>query len=101
MNKNVRLLERTYLLTLVAIFLPIVFTPYMIHSGFTVLEEQLVEVATILLLFATGYAVLSLYRKVATQTILTKSVPLSKIACRCFIRFSRMVASNSQVLNKF
>jgi phage host-nuclease inhibitor protein Gam len=68
-NKNIRLLERTYLLILVAIFLLIVFTPYMIHAGFTVFEEQLVEVATILLLFATGYAVLSLYRKEVTRNL--------------------------------
>jgi len=69
MNKNIRFLERTYLLTLIAIFLLIVFTPYMIHSGFTVFEEQLVEVATILFLFTTGYAVLSLYRKEATRNL--------------------------------
>jgi len=69
MNKNIRLAERIYLLILVAIFLLIVFTPYMIHAGFTVFEEQLVEVATILLLFATGYAVLLLYRKEATRNL--------------------------------
>ena len=69
MNKNIRFLERTYLLTLIAIFLLIVFTPYMIRSGFTVFEEQLVEVATILFLFATGYAVLSLYREEATRNL--------------------------------
>ena len=69
MNKNIRLLERTYLLILVTIFLLIVFTPYIIHSGFTVFEEQLVEVAIIILLFAVGYAVLSLYRKEAARNL--------------------------------
>ncbi len=69
MNKNIRFIERTYLLTLISIFLLIVFTPYMIHSGFTVFEEQLVEVATILLLFTTGYTVLSLYRREATRNL--------------------------------
>jgi hypothetical protein len=54
MNKHIRLLERTYLLILVTIFLLIVFTPYIIHSGFTVFEEQLVEAATIILLFTVG-----------------------------------------------
>jgi uncharacterized protein (UPF0335 family) len=63
MNRKIRLLERTYLLILVSIFLLIAFTPYIIQSGFTVLEEQLTEVATIILLFAIGYAVLFLYRK--------------------------------------
>ena len=62
MNKNI-LLERIYLSILASIFLLIAFTPYIIHSGITVLEEQLVEVATIILLFTVGYAVLSLYRK--------------------------------------
>lgn len=63
MNRKIRLLERTYLLILVSIFLLIAFTPYIIQSGFTVLEEQLTEVATIILLFTVGYAVLFLYRK--------------------------------------
>jgi hypothetical protein len=39
MNGNVRLLERTYLAILGMIFLLIIFTPYIIRSGFTVLEE--------------------------------------------------------------
>ncbi len=69
MNKNIRLLERTYLLILVAIFLLIVFIPFIIHSGFTVFEEQLVEVAVIILLFTVGYAVLSLYRKEAESNL--------------------------------
>jgi hypothetical protein len=69
MNKHIRLLERIYLLILVTIFLLIVFTPYIIHSGIAVFEEQLVEVATIILLFTVGYAVLSLYRKEADRNL--------------------------------
>lgn len=69
MNRNIRLLERLYLLILMTIFLFIAFTPYMIHSGFTVLEEQLVEVAVIVLLFAVGYAMLFLYRKEAARNL--------------------------------
>ena len=53
MNRNIKLLERTYLLILVTIFLLIVFTPYIIHSGFTVFEEQLAKVAIIILLSKT------------------------------------------------
>ena len=69
MNKNIGRLEPIYLSILVTIFLFIAFTPYIIQSGFTVLEEQLVEVATIILLFTVGYAVLSLYRKEATRNL--------------------------------
>ena len=69
MNKTIRLLERAYLLILGAIFLLIVFTPYIIHKGFTVFEEQFVEVAIILLLFSVGYAVLFLYRKEAAKNL--------------------------------
>ena len=69
MNKDIKFLERTYLLFLITIFLLIVFTPYIIHSGITVLEEELVEVATIILLFTVGYAVLSLYRKESARNL--------------------------------
>ena len=69
MNKTIRFLERTYLFILVAIFLLIVFTPYIIHTGFTMFEEQLVEVTIIILLFAVGYAVLSLYRKETAKNL--------------------------------
>jgi hypothetical protein len=58
-----------WLLILVIIFLLIVFTPYIIRSDFTVIEEQLVEGATIVLLFIVGYAVLSLYRKEVARNI--------------------------------
>ena len=70
MNKSIRFLERIYFLILSAIFLLIVFTPYIIRSGFTVFEEQLVEVVIIILLFATGYAVLLLYRKETAQNFI-------------------------------
>jgi Ca2+/Na+ antiporter len=63
MNRNIKLLERTYLWILVAIFLLIVFTPYIIRSGFSLLEEEIAEVAAIALLFMVGYVVLFLYRK--------------------------------------
>jgi len=66
---KIRLLERIYVLILATIFLLIVFTPYIINSGITVLEEQLVEVATIILLFSAGYAVLFLYRKEADSNL--------------------------------
>jgi hypothetical protein len=69
MNRKIRLLERTWLLILATIFLLIVFTPYIIQSGFTVLEDQLVEVATIILLFTVGYAVLLLYRKEVARNL--------------------------------
>jgi hypothetical protein len=69
MSRKIKLLERIYLLILATIFLLIVFTPYIIRSGFTVLEEQLVEVATIILLFTVGYAVLFLYRKEADRNL--------------------------------
>ena len=69
MNKNIKFLERTHFLILVTIFLLIVFTPYIIHSGITVLEEQLVEAATIILLFTVGYVVLFLYRKEAARNL--------------------------------
>jgi len=69
MNKNIKHLKRTYLLILVTIFLLIIFTPYIIHAGFTVFEEQLVEVSVIILLFTVGYAVLALYRKEAARNL--------------------------------
>jgi hypothetical protein len=54
---------------LLAIFLLIVLTPYIIHTGFTVFEEELVEVAMIILLFTVGYTVLLLYRKETAKNI--------------------------------
>ncbi|MFC1863044.1 hypothetical protein ACFL1Z_03730 [Thermodesulfobacteriota bacterium] len=63
MRKKIKFLEKMYLLILLSIFLLIVFTPYIIKSGFTVFDEQLVEGTAIILLFAVGYAVLFLYQK--------------------------------------
>jgi hypothetical protein len=67
MNRNIRLLERTYFSVLVAIFLLIVFSPYIIRSGFTLVEEEIAEVAAIALLFTVGYVALFLYRKEAAK----------------------------------
>jgi hypothetical protein len=63
MNRTIRLLERTYFSVLVAIFLLIVLTPYIIGSGLTVIQEEIAEVGAIILLFTVGYIVLLLYRK--------------------------------------
>ena len=63
MNRNIIKLERIYLMLLFVIFLLIVSTPYLIRSGFTVFDEELLEVAAIVLLFAVGYGVFFLYRK--------------------------------------
>jgi hypothetical protein len=63
MNRNIKLLERAYFAILVIIFLLIVFTPYIIRSGFTLLDEEIAEVAAIALFFAVGYGILLLYRK--------------------------------------
>jgi hypothetical protein len=67
MNRNIKLLERAYFAILVTIFLLIVFTPYIIRSGFTLFDEQIAEVAAIALFFAVGYVILSLYRKEAAR----------------------------------
>ena len=69
MNRNIKLLERTYFSILVTIFLLIVFTPYIIRSGFTLFEEEIAEVAIIVLLFTVGHVVLFLYRKEATKNL--------------------------------
>jgi hypothetical protein len=67
MNRNIKLLERAYFAILVMIFLLIVFTPYIIRSGFTLFDEEIAEVAAIALFFAVGYGILSLYRKEAAK----------------------------------
>jgi DNA gyrase/topoisomerase IV subunit A len=67
MNRNIKLLERTYFWILVTIFLLIVFTPYIIRSGFTLIQEEIAEVAAIALLFMVGYVVLLVYRKEADK----------------------------------
>lgn len=63
MNRNIKLLERAYFVILVIIFLLIVFTPYIIRSGFTLFDEEIAEVAAIALFFVIGYGILLLYRK--------------------------------------
>ncbi len=70
MKNRIRFTERLYVLILLVIFLLIVFTPYIIRSGLTIFEEQVVEVVVIILLFATGYAVLLLYRKETAKNLL-------------------------------
>jgi hypothetical protein len=69
MKSHIKLLERIYLLSLLSLFLLIVFTPYLIRTGISLFEEELVEVTVILFLFALGYAVLLLYRKEVTKNL--------------------------------
>ena len=63
MKPHIRLLERIYLFSMLALFLFIVFTPYLIRSGVSLFEEEMVEAITIVFLFAVGCVVLLLYRK--------------------------------------
>jgi hypothetical protein len=63
MNGNMKLLERAYFAILMAIFLLIVFTPYIIRSGFTLVDEEIAEIVAIALFFAVGYGLFFLYRK--------------------------------------
>ena len=63
MNRNIKRLELTYLIILGVVLVLIIFTPYIIRSGFTFLEEQLTEAAFITLLFSVGYAIFLFYRK--------------------------------------
>jgi hypothetical protein len=67
MNRSIKLLERAYFAILVAIFLLIVFTPFIIRSGFTLFDEEIAEVAAIALFFTVGYVILYLYRKEAAR----------------------------------
>jgi hypothetical protein len=67
MKRNIRLLERAYVAILVTIFLLIVFTPYIIRSGFTLLDEEIAEIAAIFLFFAVGYGIFFLHRKEAAR----------------------------------
>jgi hypothetical protein len=67
MNRDIKLLERAYFAILVTIFLLIIFTPYIIRSGFTLVDEEIAEVAAIALFFTIGYVVLLLYRKEAAR----------------------------------
>jgi len=63
MKRNIKLLELTYLIILGVVLVLIIFTPYIIRSGFTFFEEQLTEAAFITLLFSVGFAIFSFYRK--------------------------------------
>ena len=63
MNRNIKLLEMTYLIILGVVLVLIIFTPYIIRSGFTFFEEQLSEAAFITLLFFVGFAIFLFYRK--------------------------------------
>ena len=63
MNRNIKRLELTYLIILGVVLVLIIFTPYIIRSGFTFLEEQLTEAVFITLLFSVGYAIFLFYRK--------------------------------------
>jgi len=67
MNRNIKLLERAYFVILVTIFLLIVFTPYLIRSGFTLFDEEIAEITAIALFFTVGYGILFLYRKEAAK----------------------------------
>jgi hypothetical protein len=67
MNRNIKLLERSYFAILVTIFLLILFTPYIIRSGFTLFDEEITEIAAIALFFTIGYGILFLYRKEAAR----------------------------------
>lgn len=67
MNKNIKLLKRVYLFILVTMFLVVVFMPYIIRSGFTLVEEELVEVIGITLTFSVGYFIALLYRREAAR----------------------------------
>jgi hypothetical protein len=67
MNRNIKLLEQAYFAILVTIFLLIVFTPYIIRSGFTLFDEEIAEVAAIVLFFTVGYGIFFLYRKEAAR----------------------------------
>jgi len=69
MNPHIKPLERIYLLALLTLFLLIVFTPYLIGSGVSLFEEELVEVAAIVFLFAIGCVVLLLYRKEVVRNL--------------------------------
>ena len=67
MNRNMKLLKGAYFAILVAIFLLIVSTPYIIRSGFTLFDEEIAEVVAIALFFAVGYGIFFLYRKEAAR----------------------------------
>jgi len=63
MKRNIKLLELACLAIMGAVLGLIIFTPYIVRSGFTFMEEQLTEAVFITLLFAAGSAVFWFYRK--------------------------------------
>jgi len=67
MNRNITLLEGAYFAILAALFLLIIFTPYIIRSGFTLLDEEIAEVIAIAFFFTVGYGIFFLYRKEADR----------------------------------
>lgn len=69
MNAHIKPLERIYLSALLILFLLIVFTPYIIGSGISLFEEELVEVTAIVFLFSVGCVVLLLYRKEVAKNL--------------------------------
>jgi len=69
MNAPTKLLERIYLLALLVLFLLIVFTPYLIKSGVPPFEEELLEVASLTVLFIVGYVLVLLHRKEVAKNL--------------------------------
>lgn len=63
MNKNIKFLEKVYLLLLTGISIIIIFTPLIINNGLSIVPEEILEVIIIALLFGVGYILILLYRK--------------------------------------
>jgi hypothetical protein len=63
MNKNIKFLEKVYLLLLIGISIVIIFTPLIINNGLSIVPEEVLEVIIIALLFGIGYILIMLYRK--------------------------------------
>jgi hypothetical protein len=63
MNKNIKFLEKVYLLLLTGISIIIIFTPLIINNGLSIVPEEVLEVIIIALLFGVGYLLITLYRK--------------------------------------
>jgi len=67
--KSIKLLERTYFSFLFVIFLLVVFTPYIVGSGFLFLGEEVLEVVVIAFLSVAGYVILRLYRREVARNL--------------------------------
>jgi hypothetical protein len=63
MNKNIKFLEKVYLLLLIGISIIIIATPLIINSGLSIVPEEVLEFIIIALLFGVGYILVILYRK--------------------------------------